>query len=223
MSETPKFNPTRYLELRDAAYPLFKEIEARRARERKKEAEELSTNIDPLQETLTKDGFIFSDEVPTGSGYIMPDGSFFGVRTNNFMFTSDLQRKCLHPDLDAYVRNKYRIFVVHVLMYSDNAIRMCDGKNFDSEHPYIVFPQGEITSAQYESLITWLYALMEKREDFVTFYLGEHIFNNTSYATRFYLNRGIESGFDIEERYFPEDIIKKIKRLVNESKIKEAQ
>lgn len=187
----------------------------------------------PIYDKLKSLGFIFQDTPSSGSGYIMPDGKFMGMRENSHMFTDrPYQVKkldiYLHPDLKFYLQQRDLLDIDktkgdeenRVLMDSDNAIRICDGENFGYETAYVVLPNKQISYEQQKSLVDWLYHIMDlNKQRFVTFYLdhGSFVlkdFKQGKFYKYYFKKYDTPETF---EAYFPEEIVKDIIRIFNQT------
>ena len=141
-----------------------------------------------------------------GAIYIMPSGEFLSIENNRRQLNIPYNEKPTHPHLDFFIMDNNLLDVnepgSRALCYSDNAIRCNDGSNLKDEI-IISLPEDKLTEDQYESLLDWLYSIM-------------------NYCK--FVEVGSESDFSIYNKYYfkeyiPEDIIKEIKFYYNKKKV----
>ena len=130
-----------------------------------------------------------------GSSYILKDGQFLNISVIHSQFETKL------TDL---LGEKKRIDIIK--RYS--AIKINDGSNFKWENAYACLPNEPITKEQEKSLLDFFYILIERNIHKV--YIAYEIIDaKDMHNAKEYSFKSINN----DDGYFPEDIIKEIKKL----------
>lgn len=144
---------------------------------------------------------IYSDSPSKKASYITEDGKFINLQENKIELIGYQSREVTHTDYVYYLHNQgKRIRDLNIIRINDGAYI------YINEEAYIELPQKEITTAQYNALLVWLdFLSLNSNKTYVAVGIGR---GGTRYP---FLGKKNPDGM------LPEDIIKEIKRIYNET------